>query len=192
MNKTLKTLVAAAALAALAPAGAATFTGASTQDGTVVVDYSAIGLVSFDIDFKSLAPATLNFSIGADDLTMPLEWNSILRNFADTGFDGYVVTLGTGSFATTGTLTRQFGGSTSLTVAGGQASFAFTPQEFLDVEVGNALGTTPGALNWAFGGLAAGDALSITVTPVPEPGTWGLMAAGLGVVGWLARRRTGL
>jgi hypothetical protein len=74
-------------------------------------------------------------------------------------------------------------------VAGGEARFAFTPQEFLDVEVGNALGTTPAALNWTFGGLAAGDALSITVTPVPEPGTWGLMAAGLGVVGWLARRR---
>ncbi len=189
MNKTLKTLVAAAAFAVLAPAGAATFTGASTQDGTVVADYSAIGLVSFDIDFKSLAPVTLNYSVSADDLTMPLEWSAILRNLAGTGFDGYLVTLGRGSFAETGTVTRQFGGSTSLTVAGGEASFAFTPQEFLDVEVGNALGTTPATLNWAFGGLAAGDVLAITVTPVPEPGTWGLMAAGLGLVGWLARRR---
>ncbi len=189
MNKNLKTLVAAAAFAVLAPAGAATFTGASTQDGTVVADYSAIGLVSFDIDFKSLAPVTLNYSVSADDLTMPLEWSAILRNLAGTGFDGYLVTLGRGSFAETGTVTRQFGGSTSLTVAGGEASFAFTPQEFLDVEVGNALGTTPATLNWAFGGLAAGDVLAITVTPVPEPGTWGLMAAGLGLVGWLARRR---
>ena len=25
--------------------------------------------------------------------------------------------------------------------------------------------------------------------PVPEPGTYGMMLAGLGVVGWLARRR---
>jgi hypothetical protein len=124
MNKTLQLLLASAALAALAPAGAATFTGATTQDGTVVADYSAIGLVSFDIDFKSLAPATLNFSISADDLTMPLEWNAILRNFAGTGFDGYQVTLGTGSFATTGTLTRQFGGSTSVTVASSSRSRA--------------------------------------------------------------------
>lgn len=190
MNKTFKTLFAAAALAALAPAGAATFTGATTQDGTVVVDYSAIGLVSFDIDFKSLAPATLNFSLSADDLTMPLEWSAMLRNFAGTGLDGYSVNLSRGVFADDGTVTRQFGGSTIVSVAGGTASFAFTPQEFLDVEVGNALGTTPAALNWVFGGLAAGDALSITVTPVPEPGSWVLMAAGLGLMGWLVRRRS--
>jgi hypothetical protein len=189
MNKTFKTLIAAAALAALAPAGAATFNGASTQDGTVVVDYGSIGLLSFDIDFKSLAPATLNFSIGADDLTMPLEWNAILRNFAGTGLDGYVVTLDRGTFLQQGTVTRQFGGSTSITVIGGQATFAFSSQEFLDVEVGNALGTTPATANWALGGLVAGDSLALTVTPVPEPGTWGLMAAGLGVVGWLSRRR---
>jgi hypothetical protein len=189
MNKSLKTLIAAATLAALAPAGAATFVGASTQDGTVVADFSAIGLVSFDIDFKSLAPATLTFSVSADDLTMPLEWSAILRNLASVGFDGYTVGLSTGSFAEPGTVTRQFGGSTAVSVAGAGAAFAFTPPEFLDIEVGNALGTTPATLNWVFGGLSAGDTLSITVTPVPEPGTWGLMAAGLGLVGWLASRR---
>jgi hypothetical protein len=132
---------------------------------------------------------TLTYSVSADDLTMPLEWSAVLRNLAGIGFDGYIVTLGSGSFAETGTVTRQFGGSTAVTVAGGEASFTFTPPEYLDIEVGNALGTTPATLNWAFGGLAAGDSLSLTVTPVPEPGTWGLMAAGLGLVGWLARRR---
>ncbi len=185
----LKTFIAAAALVALAPAGAATFASASTQDGTVVADYSATGLVSFDIDFKSLGAATLNYTISADDLTMPLAWNAILRNLAGIGFDGYVVTLDRGVFAEDGTVTRQFGGSTTVSVAAGTASFTFTPPEFLDIEVGNALGTTPAAQNWVFGGLSAGDTLAITVTPVPEPGTWGLMAAGLGLVGWLARRR---
>jgi hypothetical protein len=190
MKNMLKTLVAAAALAALAPAHAATFLGASTQDGTTVTDYSADGLVSFDIDFRSLAPATLNFSIGAADLAAPLSWNSILRNFAGTGLYAYVTTLGSGSFATAGTVTRQFGGSTDISWGGIQARFDFVSPEFLDVEVGNALGTTPGATNWTLAGLSAGDTLAITVTPVPEPGTWGLMAAGLGLVGWLARRRT--
>lgn len=189
MNTILKTLIAAAAAAALAPAGAVSFAGASTQDGTVVADYSATGLVSFDIDFRSFAPATLSYTIGADDLSMPLQWSAILRNLAGFGFDGYTVQLSTGSFAAAGTVTRQFGGSTSVTVDGASAGLAFTPPEFLDIEIGNALGTTPATQNWAFGGLSAGDTLAITVTPVPEPGTWGLMAAGLGFVGWLARRR---
>ncbi len=189
MNKSFKTLIAAAALAALAPAGAVTFVGASTQDGTVVADYGVMGLVSFDIDFRSAAPATLTYVIGADDLTMPLEWSAILRNLAGGGFDGYTVSLSSGSFADQGTVTRQFGGGTTVTVAGGQATLAFDTPEFLDVEIGNVLGL-PATVNWSFAGLNAGDTLALTVTPVPEPGTWGLMAAGLGLVGWLARRRT--
>jgi hypothetical protein len=28
-----------------------------------------------------------------------------------------------------------------------------------------------------------------TIAAVPEPGTWGLMLAGAGIVGWLARRK---
>lgn len=45
---------------------------------------------------------------------------------------------------------------------------------------------------WGFG-IAGNnlvlDNLTLTAVPVPEPGTYGLMAAGLGLVGWLARRR---
>lgn len=45
---------------------------------------------------------------------------------------------------------------------------------------------------WGFG-IAGNnlvlDNLTMTAVPVPEPGTYGLMAAGLGLLGWLARRR---
>lgn len=37
---------------------------------------------------------------------------------------------------------------------------------------------------------AAGGA-NITATPVPEPGTWAMLAAGLLALGWLSRRRWG-
>jgi hypothetical protein len=181
-------LVLVSALVA-SPAQALTFLGASTSGGTVATDYSSTGLVSFDLDFATLAPATLRYSVSADDLTMPLEWNAMLRNLASAGFDAYVVDLSAGSFALAGSVTRQFGGSTVVNTAGSQAQLLFTPQEFLDVEIGNALGTTPAVVNWELAGLNPGDTLAITVTPVPEPGTWGLMAAGLGLVGWLRQRR---
>jgi hypothetical protein len=34
------------------------------------------------------------------------------------------------------------------------------------------------------------DNLTLTAVPIPEPETYALMAAGLGIVGWLARRRS--
>jgi hypothetical protein len=37
--------------------------------------------------------------------------------------------------------------------------------------------------------LAAFDAIGWDVSPVPEPGTWAMLAAGLGLVGWTSRRR---
>jgi hypothetical protein len=38
------------------------------------------------------------------------------------------------------------------------------------------------------GGVMAGTAL-FALAPVPEPGTYALMLGGLGLVGWMARRR---
>jgi PEP-CTERM motif len=189
MNKSFIAVAAALLLAATAPAQAISFEGAITQGGTTVADYASTGLVSFDIDFRSVDAASLEYRIDADDLSMPLAWNAILRNFTELGIEGYSVTLSRGGFTLVGSVTRQFGGSSTATADGGSALISFSTPEFLDVEIGNALGTTPAATDWTLGGLAAGDRLTLTVTPVPEPGTWGLMAAGLGLVGWLARRR---
>jgi hypothetical protein len=189
MQKHLIATAAALLLAAAAPAQAISFEGAITQGGTTVANYASTGLVSFDIDFRSFDAAALEYRIDADDLSMPLAWNAILRNFTDFGVEGYSVTLSRGGFTLVGSVTRQFGGSSSVAADGGNALISFSTPEFLDIEIGNALGTTPAAADWTLGGLAAGDRLTLTITPVPEPGTWGLMAAGLGLVGWLARRR---
>lgn len=46
-----------------------------------------------------------------------------------------------------------------------------------------------GSLPWTFTQNSNGQ---FTITAVPEPGTWGLMLCGLGVIGWRLRRRAAL
>lgn len=48
----------------------------------------------------------------------------------------------------------------------------------------------PGTYRMVATGTAVRDAvLDVSISMIPEPGTYGLMMVGMGVVGWLARRR---
>jgi hypothetical protein len=187
-----KTLFATGALAAACclPASAITLVGSTTQGATVVTSFSGPSLVSFDIDFANLAPAVLSFRVDAGD-TAPIALDAMLRNFTGGGLSGYGFTLSGGSFASIGSVTRQFGGTASVNASGPAANITFSSLEFLDVEIGDALGTTPGANDWTLGGLAAGNVFQLTVTPVPEPGTYALLLAGLATLGFIAQRRRG-
>lgn len=198
MNRDNKTFffkrlaIVGALAAACGPALALTFQSAQVQGDTVAADYSSTGLLSFDIDFSSSAAATLAYTVSADDLLAPLEFNAVLRNFTSAGITGFSLTLAPGTFAGIGSVTRQFvGGSTQVNAVGGSALLSFDSPQFLDVEIGDALGTTPGAGNWTLGGLQAGDVFSITVTPVPEPGIYAMLLAGLLWMGWTSARKRG-
>jgi hypothetical protein len=158
----------------------------------VVTPYFDTSLVSFDVDFANASPVSFEFRVEESDLLQPIALNAILRNFTGQGIAAYTLVLDKGSFATVGTVTRQFGGQADVVQLGGQiAQLHFNSPEFLDVEVGNALGTTIGTVNWTLQGLQAGDRVNVTVAvgAVPEPETYAFLLAGLAVVGATLRRR---
>lgn len=190
--KKLLSLAALAASAILASpaAQALTFEGALTQGATLVTPYVETGHLSFDVDFANTSSVFLDFRVDEEDLLQPLTLNAILRNYTGSGIGGYVLSFDKGSFDTVGSVTRQFGGTTQVLVQGGNANLTFSPSEFLDVEIGNALGTTPSAADWTLKGLQAGDRISLSISAVPEPTTWALLAAGLVVTGVASARRT--
>ena len=171
------------------PALAVTFEGAVTQGGTVVTPYVDTGLISFDIDFANALPTTMTFIIDEQDLMPGVALNAMLRNFTGSGLAGYAFTLDKGAFGTVGSVIRGFGGGTTISTTGGSATLRFDSPEYLDVEVGNALGVTAGASDWALTGLHAGDRLELVVSVVPEPGSVAMLLAGLLAVGSLVRRR---
>lgn len=187
MKKHLLSLAAAAALLAAMPAHAISFNG-MTGGNAVVTDYSTDGLLSFDIDFSSFAPTTLSYTIDAADLLSgSLSFNAVLRNYVGTGFEGYSFSLSSGLFGNLGTVWPGFDTNSVIDFNGANASVTFSSLAFLDTAIGNSLDN--GGTDWLIGGLNAGDSLSITVTAVPEPETYALLLSGLGMVGWLTRRR---
>lgn len=187
MKNHLLALVAALSLAGLAPAQAATFTGVVGSTAATVADYSADGLISFDIDFPSLTSATLGYTIDAADVLSGLSFSAVLRNVTGEGIGRYTFGLSSGSFGNLGTVTRNFGGTSSIAFNGADGIVTFSPSEFYDVEIGDPLGN--GGVNWTIGGLNVGDSLNITVSAVPEPETLAMLLSGLGMVGWVTRRR---
>lgn len=187
MQKHLLALAAAAALLAAAPAHAISFNGVMGGDSDVV-DYSADGLLSFDINFTSRSPMTLNYTIDAADIAGGnLAFNAVLNNFVGAGIPGYRFSLSAGQFNNIGTATGDWTGTGNIQFGGAMAAVSFSDLETIAGVIGNARGD--GGLDWSIRGLNAGDSLSITVTAVPEPETYAMLFAGLGVVGWLAKRR---
>ncbi|MGH8852791.1 MAG: PEP-CTERM sorting domain-containing protein [Telluria sp.] len=176
-----------AALTLSGAAHAALITG--TAGSNTVTDYSAAGVVSFDLDLHDFSATTLNIVLEAGDLQGPLRFNALVRNLAGADLSRFTFSLQGIGFAGAGTVTPTFGTLGGVGISASAAGISFATPEWAEFQFGDVLGGA-GQLDWllATAGLRAGDSFTITAT-VPEPSTSALLLTMLCMAGLFAARR---
>ncbi len=178
-------------------AQAVSLSSVQATGGSTVADFTVDQSISLDVDLRALSPVTLNFTLSAADVAAGgLSFNALVRDMAGIGLpdvsvqlqgQGVSFTGQPGSFGTDGFASVTLTGSNST-----QAWASFSPAVTTELYVGNPLQQV-GQTDWqiALNGRQAGDTFSVTLqaAPVPEPSTYALLVAGVGVAGLAARRR---
>ena len=173
MRAHLLTAAAALTLAAATPASAITtifFTGL-TSAGEPVPTSTATGaaIVSFD-DVASTVTVQLNF-----------------QGLANSSPFGHIHCCTTVPLTGSAPVSLNFTPLPSVTTGTYNNVFALTPTAFSALFAGASAGRA--YVNIHTPGTYAGGEIRGFLSPIPEPGTYALMVAGLGVLGWAARRR---
>ncbi len=180
---------------AAAPAVAVEYTGASFANpspSNSVLSFGAGAAQSFDVNFGVLTRVTLAFVTFRDEPLPSMSFNALVNNLTGFNFDGLTVQLTGGAVFQTpyGTVTPTFGTISGIGITPTLVTTNLSAGEGYALNFGNPLGQ-PGQSDWTidFSNVQSGSTFGVTIAAVPEPETWGLMLAGLGLMGAMVRRR---
>lgn len=185
--------------ATFASFGAADFAAFSTPGTLVDVNSVTVTLVESNAAFT--AAGTVNFYF-ATDTTSNIKTSGGPPNFiSGPGSEGVGAQLGTLHFLGSGSFTTTGSGNSGQVDTYTFTGFSGAVESYILGQLNGGQGfrlvVTPGtdgvAATWAgvTNSSFAGPTLAFNVTPVPEPASiLGISAAGLGVAGWVRRRRT--
>lgn len=189
-----RTAVAAclAAFFQLPSAHALTFVSQTTNGNTVDLSFATADLLAADVAFLAPGSVTITWQLDAADVVRgAVAFDSIVDNFSDTPFGALAVSVDGGAI-TVGSFESNDGAMTVTAQDARSVTFAFAPAMATQAYLGDPFLAGGAAADWSISlaGLAAGDTLSVTMTTaVPEPGTWAMLAGGLGLLALIAGRR---
>jgi hypothetical protein len=165
---------------------------AAPATGNAVVSYGSGDAQSFDIDFGTMTRVTLAFVTFRDEAAPSMSFSALINNFTGYNFEGLTVRLTGGAVfqSPSGSVIPTFGTLAGTVVTPTQVAMSFSPGEPYALSFGNPLGEV-GASNWMidFSAVESGATFGLSVTAVPEPGTYAMLLAGLGLIGTMVRRR---
>lgn len=178
--KNTKSLVAALVVATASFASAPVLAQVESETALNVIDNTAFYGDTFEMDLAGQT-FTDRFTFTVNE-TIPQTLDAIvssISNEASTGLDITGLSLFDGTDALVSSGTAQNGGRIDVwTLSNDMLENGDYVMEVRGDILGNASMTTGGS----FGG-------AVMLAPVPEPGTYGMMLGGLGLLGFLARRR---
>jgi hypothetical protein len=165
---------------------------AAPATGNAVVSYGSGDAQSFDIDFGTMTRVTLAFVTFRDEAAPSMSFSALINNFTGYNFEGLNVRLTGGAVfqSPSGSVIPTFGTLAGTVVTPTQVAMSFSPGEPYALSFGNPLGEV-GASDWMidFSAVESGATFGLSVTAVPEPGTYAMLLAGLGLIGTMVRRR---